>query len=243
MQIFVVFLSLCFLLSQVADGQALDTTKPQPISQLELKLREVRFDLRLDNQKLSGDAVPLLKDAIGDAQYVLIGEDHITREIPLFTEAVCDLMAPQGLTEMAVEAGREAAEFVSSTIDKQDRIERMAMLLKQNPDSVSFLNIRQENDLAALLRCSRARARFSYLGARPGISGFSGVAVGSDPGHSSRRSSRGGVDKVEERRATGGRARQGIWRCHRSSSCNRIHILIYALMETDPLPTIEIGKC
>lgn len=75
-QIFVFSLSLCFLLPQVADGQALDTTRPQPLSQLELKLREVRFDLRLDNRKLSSNAVPLLKEAIGKAQYVLIGEDR-----------------------------------------------------------------------------------------------------------------------------------------------------------------------
>jgi hypothetical protein len=153
-QIFVFSLSLCFLLPRVADGQALDTTRPQPLSQLELKLREVRFDLRLDNRKLSGNAVPLLKEAIGEAQYVLIGEDHITSEIPLFTENICDLMAPQGFIGMAVEASREAAEFVSSTIAKQDRIERMATLLKQYPDSVFFLNIRQENDLTAY--CSAA---------------------------------------------------------------------------------------
>jgi hypothetical protein len=47
---------------------------------------EYSFDLRLANRKLSGNAVPLLKDAIGEAQYQLIGEDHITREIPLFSE-------------------------------------------------------------------------------------------------------------------------------------------------------------
>jgi hypothetical protein len=154
MRLFVFWLGLYFLLPQVTDGQADNTTEPQPVSPLELKLREVRFDLKLNNGKLSGNAVPLLKDAIGEARYVLIGEDHITREIPVFTEAVCDLMAPQRLIGMAVEASQEAAEFVASTIDKQDRIERMAKLLKQYPDSVSFLNIRQENDLAAY--CSGA---------------------------------------------------------------------------------------
>jgi hypothetical protein len=164
MRIFIFFLSWCFLLPQLADGQAIENTKPEALSQLELKLREVRSDLRLDNRKLTGSAVPLLKDAIRDARYVLIGEDHITREIPLFTEAICDVMAPQGLIGMALEASQEAGEFVTSRIDKQDRIERMAMLLKQYPDSVSFLNIRQENDLAAYCSAVARRPDFHVWG-------------------------------------------------------------------------------
>jgi hypothetical protein len=96
MRFFVFFLSLCFLLPPLAEGQAIENKKPEALSQLELKLREVRSDLRLDNRKLTGGAVPLLKDAIRDAHYVLIGEDHITREIPLFTESVCDVISGRG---------------------------------------------------------------------------------------------------------------------------------------------------
>jgi hypothetical protein len=91
----------------------------------------------------------VLESAIANAQYVLIGEDHITREIPQFTAAVCDMMAPQGLTAMALEVGPQVAEFVSSSLGKPDRLARMAALNRQYPDSVAFLNLRQENDLAA----------------------------------------------------------------------------------------------
>jgi hypothetical protein len=66
-----------------------------------------------------------------------------------FTTAVCDIMAPQGLSAMVVEVGPQVAEFVSSSFGKPDRLARMAALIQQYPDSVAFLNIRQENDLVA----------------------------------------------------------------------------------------------
>jgi len=140
----VVILALQLVYAQVPG----ERVQPQP-SAFEQKLREVRYDLHLENGRFVGNAAPLLESAIADAQYVLIGEDHITREIPQFTTAVCDLMAPQGLSAMAVEVGPQVAEFVSSSFGKPDRLARMAALTQQYPDSVAFLNVRQENDLAA----------------------------------------------------------------------------------------------
>jgi hypothetical protein len=138
------FLALQLVYAQVPG----ETTQPQP-SVFEQRLREVRYDLRLENGRFVGHAASVLESAIANAQYVLIGEDHITREIPQFTTAVCDIMAPQGLSAMAVEAGPQVAEFVSSSFGKPDRLARMAALTQQYPDSVAFLNVRQENDLAA----------------------------------------------------------------------------------------------
>jgi len=118
-------------------------------SALDQKLREVRYDLRIDNDKFQGKAAPVLETAIAGAQYVLIGEDHITREIPRFATAVCDAMAPLGLSAMAVEVGPQVANLVASSFGKPDRLARMAELTRQYPESVAFLNVRQENDLAA----------------------------------------------------------------------------------------------
>ena len=84
------------------------------------------------------------------AHYVLIGEDHITREIPRFTAAVCDVMAQNGgLIAMALEAGPQAAKMVSSSLHQPDRVARMAALVRQYPWSIAFLNDWQENDLVA----------------------------------------------------------------------------------------------
>jgi hypothetical protein len=138
-----------FLALQLVYAQVPGETAPSQTSVFEQKLRQVRYDLRLENGRFVGNAAPVLESAIANAKYVLIGEDHITREIPQFTSAVCDIMAPQGLSAMAVEVSPQVAEFVSSSFGKPDRLARMAALVQQYPDSVAFLNIRQENDLVA----------------------------------------------------------------------------------------------
>jgi len=130
-----------------------EAAQPQP-EVFDAKLREARFELRLDSGKFAGSAAPVLEGAIANSQFVLIGEDHITREIPQFTSVVCDLMAPQGLSAMAVEVGPLVADFVSSSFGKPDRVTRMAALTRQYPNSVAFMDIRQENDLAA--HCAEA---------------------------------------------------------------------------------------
>jgi hypothetical protein len=76
------------------------------------------------------------------------GRTHLTREIPRFTAAVCDEMAPHGLGAMALETSPAAAQFVKSTFDASDRVARMANLERNFPDSIAFLSDRQENDLA-----------------------------------------------------------------------------------------------
>ncbi len=113
----------------------------------EEKLREVRLDLHVGTDGFSGTAAPVLEKAIADANYVLIGEDHLAHEIPQFASAVCDLMGKQGPLSLAEEVGPLAAKFVSDSLDQPDRIARMAALQQRFPDSVAFVNVVEENDL------------------------------------------------------------------------------------------------
>ena len=110
----------CLLVGLSLTLPALPQSTPPPT--FDQKLIEVRSDFRIEGGKLTGNAAPVLEKAISAAQYVLIGEDHITHEIPQFAAAVCDLMAPQGLTAMAVEAGPQAAKMVAASLGKPDRL-------------------------------------------------------------------------------------------------------------------------
>jgi hypothetical protein len=152
----------CLTLLQSVSAQVpAESAQPQPPA-FDEKLREARYDLRIENGKFAGSAAPVLEDAIANAQYVLLGEDHITREIPQFASIVCDIMAPHGLSAMAIEVGPQAAEFASSSFGMPDHLARMAALTHQYPNSVAFLDIRQENDLAA--HCAQiARASHFHL--------------------------------------------------------------------------------
>lgn len=77
----------------LAGGQSRGPNPVASLSPLEQKLRDSRFELHLENGKFTGSAAPVLEKAIAEAKYVLIGEDHLTREIPEFTSVVCAVMA------------------------------------------------------------------------------------------------------------------------------------------------------
>ncbi len=96
----------------------------------------------------------MLTRAVSDARYVLIGEDHLTREIPNFTADLCRLMAPQGLAALAVEIGPEAAHVVNANLRRPDRRERIGSFMRAHPDSVAFQNGSDESDMAAA--CAQA---------------------------------------------------------------------------------------
>ncbi len=140
-----VIATLLFSLSESLTAQNSIPATQQ--SKLDKRLREVRYDLELDRGKIKGAGAPILLQAISSAQFVLIGEPHLSREIPQFTTAVCNIMAPEGLSAMAVEVGPQVAKFVSSTLGKANRLEQMSVLTSHYGDSVAFLNVRQENDL------------------------------------------------------------------------------------------------
>ena len=84
--------------------------------------------------------------AISESQFVLLGESHFSREIPQLASAICAGMHPD---VYAVEAGPEATTFVGSLLQRPDRLLRMRERELAYPDSIAFLDRREENDLAA----------------------------------------------------------------------------------------------
>ncbi len=120
------------------------------------ELPKVRYDLELVNGRFAGNAGPVITEALTSARYVIIGEDHHTREIPLFSAAVCDQMAGDGLAAFAVEAGPTAAEFVGASIATHEPIAAMRKLVAQYPTSMAFPENREEIDLLA--HCAAAAA-------------------------------------------------------------------------------------
>lgn len=126
---------------------AAQSVPPKLTPTLEEKLREARYELHVEGGKFSGNGAPVLASAIADARYVLIGEDHFTREIPQFAHGVGGLMGGAGPFTMVVEASPDVAAFVAASLDKQDGEKHMAELQRQYPDSVAFLNMAQEYEL------------------------------------------------------------------------------------------------
>lgn len=107
----------CVSLALCVVAGASASASPQSVAQLpslEQKLHEVRYELHVEGGKFSGSGAPVLATAIADANYVLIGEGHLTREIPRFAAGVCKLIGDAGPFTMVVEASPEAATFVAA---------------------------------------------------------------------------------------------------------------------------------
>jgi hypothetical protein len=134
------FCTPVLVFSAVAQAPA----KPKPT--FEEALLAARTPLTIVDGKLAGLGADLLAQAVASSRFVLLGEDHITREIPVFAAALCDLMHPDAYV---VEAGPYATQYVDGLLRAPDRAARMAEHVQRYPEDMAFLNIRQENEMAA----------------------------------------------------------------------------------------------
>jgi hypothetical protein len=143
---------ISFLLSLAAASA--QTPPPLLAGSLPQHLEAARFALHIENGTLSGTGAAVLTDAIAHSHYILIGEDHLSREIPQFTTAICNLTAPQGLTGLALEVSPEAASFMMRSVAAPDRWQQMVKQTQAYPWSIAFLDSRQEDDMVA--NCAQA---------------------------------------------------------------------------------------
>jgi hypothetical protein len=109
-------------------------------------LVEARAALVMSDAGFAGEGAAVLGSAVGESRFVLLGEDHFSREIPRFTAMLCDLMKPDAY---AVEAGPEAARFVTSVLRSPTRMKHIAERSRAYPNNMAFLDVVEENDAAA----------------------------------------------------------------------------------------------
>ena len=141
------------------------------------KLVESRLQLKIDGLRMTGGGADLLRSALGGAQYVLIGEDHATSQIPAFTSAVCAILGPQGFHTMAVEAGPMAATLVQQGIGRDDRREQIAASEKKYPDSIAFFNLQEELDMVTSCAQSAKGETFHLWGLDQEFMGSTGMTM------------------------------------------------------------------
>ena len=118
-------------------------------------LNHNRHAIALSPEGLTGNGGRIVADAVRRANTVAIGEMRLTREIPQFSRAVCELMKPD-LSAVIVESGAVATRYVAGTLGRSDGRRGIAELLTRFPDVVAFLNTEDEYDFVR--RCA-TRAR------------------------------------------------------------------------------------
>jgi hypothetical protein len=98
-----------------------------------------RYQLAVQNGAFSGPGAAFLKSELSEAQFVAIGEEHGTREVPQFVWATCRAMGQDGLDAMAVEAGPLVTEQLALWTARGDGDTSLSAFEKQYPDSIAFL--------------------------------------------------------------------------------------------------------
>ena len=139
-------------------------------------LNQAASPLVVTGGQFSGAGGALLQQAIAASRFVLIGESHLSREIPQFSAAVCDTMHPDAY---AVEAGPQAAQFVRSQLHDPARIAHMHSMLRAHPANMAFLDVREENDLAAACAASSGNPQFALWGLDQEFLGAAGALLDS----------------------------------------------------------------
>jgi hypothetical protein len=128
------------------------------------RLEQARSTLQVvADGSLEGNGAKVIAAAVTKARYVLLGEDHLSREIPQFATGICRIMAPGGLYAFAVETGPEVTKVVNANLRRPDRLARIAAFARAHPDVMAFQNGRDESDMAAA--CAQAAGpRFQVWG-------------------------------------------------------------------------------
>lgn len=134
---------------------ARQTSDAQQTAMVKL-LRANRYELSGQEGELGGPGAAFLRKELHDAQFVAIGEEHGTREVPQFVWATCRAMAADGLDAMAIEAGPLVTAQLAQWTVSPDGSASLLEFEQQYPDSIAFFNWRDEFDL--LSHCQQATA-------------------------------------------------------------------------------------
>jgi hypothetical protein len=126
------------------------TAPPDPAA----RILAVRSSLSIANGHLAGPGARVLGDAAARAHFVLLGEDHGTREIPAFADAFFTSLVPLGYRTIAVETGPVVTQRLRSWIAAPDGRAQYAAFEKNHGGTTAFYG--WEDEFAFLEHADRA---------------------------------------------------------------------------------------
>ncbi len=78
---------------------------PSPTPDAAARIAAARSAISFSGGRLAGPGAGVLRDAVAGAQFVMLGEDHGTREIAQFAGSLFAMLAPRGFDTIAIETG------------------------------------------------------------------------------------------------------------------------------------------
>src|SRR6266566_4698806 len=117
------------------------------------KLLQNRYALSVRSGELSGAGAQVLRSAIAQSRFVLLGEYHGLAQTPAFWSAVCNAAGPEGFHTMAVEEGPLVAAELEGWARRPDGLAQLVAFKKNFPESINVSSAREEFDM--LQQCAR----------------------------------------------------------------------------------------
>jgi hypothetical protein len=114
-------------------------------------LKKNRGVISVQEGKLAGPSAEVLRTALAEAQFVVLGEDHGIRQIPEFAAALCAELAPHGFHYMGLEIGTYVAPDLEKMARSADGAKQLAEFEKRYPETLAFYNWQEE--FAMLQKC------------------------------------------------------------------------------------------
>jgi len=100
------------------------------------------YNLKIENNRLSGSGMPVIQQAIGESQFLLVGEEHGMREVSAFTSALFLEAIPYGYEHLCIETDPHAASSLEKLAKKGN--EAMVSFLSEYPNSIPFYYAKEE---------------------------------------------------------------------------------------------------
>ena len=121
--------------------------QPDDASKFSARLLENRYSLRVRDSQLTGNGAPVLKTAIAQSRFVLLGETHGLAEVARFAGAVCKAAESEGFHTLAIEEGPLVTAELERWARRTDGREQLAGFLKRYPESMNMYNTVEEIEM------------------------------------------------------------------------------------------------
>lgn len=103
------------------------------------------YDLRLENGRLAGSGAPIIREAIKNSQFLLVGEQHGIREVSTFTNALFVEARPEGFNYLCIETDPYMAAKIEALA--KENVESLHAFIADYPMSIPFYETRDEFEL------------------------------------------------------------------------------------------------
>jgi len=158
----------------LAVGSAAVAQQPPSFTE---QLNKNRYDLKVQDGRLSGAGAPVLESAMKDAQFVMVGEDHGIAEIPAIYGGLCDIAGPLGFHTMAIETGPLVAENLQQWVRQPHGQADLSAFKQEYPASIAFYDWSEEFDLLAHCAGKATGGQFRLWGLDQELMGSSGYIL------------------------------------------------------------------